>query len=191
MPFRLLTTETSVPNSFILLSSTSNVLYSNLRNGQWPMYALPSINMFACLSQYIVVIVKEYLLPLAVRQLRREQVPDTLVKAVVTAEKQAVLTDVAHREVDHVRHIVTPRNINIDVRRVLQGFAGILPVDPPTNVCKLEHRLGVTLGDVDKIFRDRHIGRLIRIELYPRMTDPRVHQDDHLQVDELFDDGVE
>src|SRR5690606_17360197 len=180
----------SVPNSFILPKRASGWLYSNFRKGQWPMYALLSINMIPGFSQNIIVIVEKDLSTLCVGQPGRKHTAYSLVITVVTSKKQPVLSDVLHRKIDHASSVVTPGNVNVHVRRVLQRFAGVFPVDSTAYVSKHKHGFGVSGGNFDEFLWQRDILRFPRVKLNPRMTDRRMHMDQHFEVGELFNDGV-
>src|SRR5690606_9779579 len=180
----------SVPNSFILPKRASGWLYSNFRKGQWPIYALLSINMIPGFSQNVIVIIEKDFAALCLGQFGRACTRGALIVSVVASKKQPVLADVLHRKIDHASSVVTPGNVNVHVRGILQRFAGVFPVDATPDMSKLEHGFRISGGNFDEFLWQRDILRFPRVKLDPRMTDRRMHMDQHFEVGELFNDGV-
>src|SRR6185312_9646966 len=137
------------------------------------------------------IVFKKYFFTLGICQLRRKNMADSLVETIITSEKESVLSEIFNGKVNHVRCVVTAGNIHIYIRRVLKRFAGVLPVNSAADMRKLKHRFRVSFRYIHKILGQGYVPGFVRIELYTRITDCRMHQDDHLQINELLDDGIE
>src|SRR5690606_34651721 len=135
--------------------------------------------------QNFILIVNNDLSTLCLVSSCRKHTVYCLVITVVTSNKQTALSDVIHRKIDHASSVVTPGNVNVHVRRVLQRFAGVFPVDSTSYVSKHKHGFGVSGGNFDEFLWQRDILRFPRVKLNPRMTDRRMHMDQHFEVGEL------
>src|SRR5665647_3778323 len=91
---------------------------------------------------------------------------NTRIETIVASKKEPILPQVFKGKVNHIIFVVTSRNIHINIGRVFKYLTGILPINPSTDMRKLEHCFRVSFRYIHKVLRQGYILRFVRIWLY-------------------------